>query len=929
MAPSNQALSTLSERDFARVAANTGRNRIDRDTIPTFVLGTIINVIDSTYSNIPIFNLQLLDKASLLDLNAQSASEDDLAITMTSNKNATSTSSTFAAEASASANFGGLIGASASAKYGHAQSLANSDGNVYVSMGRGKHGSYYQINTQDLASGIDFTPYLNGNELTDDEIKQYVDYEQVTVKQKTYISKLRFGGADGSGLIAWSEQNYYGNIRLITEMERIFALLREQYDRFEKEASIQNIIYTNMIIAKEKIGDAVKDFYAHVGTHFVSKLEFANYASGYGTLQFDETSSNEQSSYGAAVSLNGGIPSKFSGSAGASVSYARSNGWSQAMSGLHVEAHSRPSGVVSVDGFADEIMKMLTDNSKPLNVPNLTMPPSPKVTLGKVPELKKKRSTSPPESVFSSYADWKEYQADKKKAAKTDEGVRTAEQQVKEEGLKSLEASPKKTPLPNRKLYREFVRRLGSRPSEHKRSYGVDGEGRSNILRIDDMYVNGFETTPYESVIPSLRTNKIVLPKRTGEAGNYPNAYKLIMVINLFSQLADYVGFVSKFSVSNISADFCSAVLTFVDSFTDKSYEKIAAHMSAGKDIDAELLSDFAHAMYGDAEGAGGAEASELYRFLGRDIDRYNHVKYLLRPDIASLWRDAPGGYAPFYFGADSSIRFAGLNRIGTLFADSPSTQKQQAYKSKMEFDLTMRVDDLPNDIGKLYEGRAESPFYPIFRYENKLEPKFLFMQCAGKAQIIYSRSGIIHPFWKYEGLIFDRFVPLKNGDIGTDRIEPMDASIVDALMGTIEGFGLDEINRDYALYFPNKTQTKELRERSRVLQLRTSPFKDFVVRYGSYHNTFEGSMGYGWGYAYHDVWSLVVEDNLGNSSGSVVKVADGAQLRVTGFPVLLPIDYTRISGGYGSMVMGRSFGAHDVIQSPTLDSAIVTSMNR
>ncbi len=65
--------------------------------------------------------------------------------------------------------------------------------------------------------------------------------------------------------------------------------------------------------------------------------------------------------------------------------------------------------------------------------------------------------------------------------------------------------------------------------------------------------------------------------------------------------------------------------------------------------------------------------------------------------------------------------------------------------------------------------------------------------------------------------------------------------------------------------------------------------------------------------------------------SGYLVKVDDGSKKLLGAsekFPVLLPIGYSKITGGYGSLLMGSSFGADNLIGSPTYDAAVITSMH-
>ena len=433
------------ERDIDRLSTPNGRNLITADSISTFVLGTVVNVIESTYVNTPVFNLKLMDDDSLLDLNAQSAGNDDIATIMTSNKNATSFSYTQSLDTKTSANFAGLIGLGAAVHSDHSKALANSDGSIYVAMSRGRHGSYFEIQTEDLTSGLDLTPYLIGTELKESEIKEYVDYTEADAgsDQGTYIDALVFGKNRGYGQIDWGLRNVYGNVQLLTEMERLFSLLLEQYDEFEGNETVQNLLYANMLSLKQKIGHAVQDFYKHVGSHFVSRLSFINYAYGYGTLQFDESAGNQEGQFGVAVSLGGGIPSKVSAESSTSASFAQKSGWANAMKNLTIEAHSRPSGL-DVGSFASDIRAMLNNESGALSVPDLAMPTVAKIEVLDTPDIKKK-STTPPDSVFSNYKDWKEYQKDLKAKTNVDGTIKKENEELKKKGIEILEKGSGRT----------------------------------------------------------------------------------------------------------------------------------------------------------------------------------------------------------------------------------------------------------------------------------------------------------------------------------------------------------------------------------------------------------------------------------------------------------------------------------------------------
>lgn len=935
------------DRDIHRLSSPNTRHQINKDSVPTFVLGTIISTIDSTYSNTPVFNLKNLDQAGLLDLNPQSAAQDDLGILMTSNKNAASSSNAVSVDAKASANFGGIIGAAAAAHYDQSLSLANSDGNIYVTMNRGKHGSYYEINTEDLKSGYDFTPFLIGRELNADEIKQYIDYKQGFKKhglrKQYYINKLIFGGYEKSGLIDWDQRQIYGNIQLLTQMEMIFSLLLKQYKTFKGDDAIQNILYTLMMNLKYKISNAIQDFYAHVGTHFVSKLNFSNYAYGYGILQFTEASGNQESRTGVAVSVNGGVPSKFAIEGGTTVSYARQNGWANAMKNLSIEAHTRPPDVVEISNFAAQIKTILNDESKPLSVPNLGVPASPKVELPGKPDIKKK-NLGPPESVFASYSEWKEYQADLKKDQegknKVETTIETSDQELDEEGPDLLleEEEEDNSETAETHLYELYTKELGSLKNRTGGLNNGNTDAGSDILRIEDMFVSGFETTEYEAVIPSLRTSKIVLPKKKDQIDTYPNATRLLLAINIFRQLADYMNFISNFVISNIPGEFSTAINNFYDQFSQKGYDMVTTQMAIGKDIKTNLLRDFAKSMYGD-------ESSSLCQILNSDVDRFHYVKYLLKPGIMYLWRNAPGGYAPFFFEKDQSLRFASLKRIVDTIIREEKYHPCNDNQYKLEFDLSTQITDTPDDIADLYRGRTESPFYPIFRYELKNDPRLLFLQCVGRYQLIYGQNGLIHPFYADSG-----YPDISIGSIELDKdtishliedqtyqvdvIPDMNKTVINSLITYIKGFETDKINNNYALYFPDKSQTKELREANRViLAYDYTPDKNISSRYSPWQYipiTDKQTSRYSKGYGFINLYDGVIQQ-FDYLSGYLVKVDDGSKKLLGAtekFPVLLPIGYSKITGGYGSLLMGSSFGADNLIASPTYDAAVITSMH-
>jgi hypothetical protein len=944
----------LEDRDISRIANSPNNNKINNDSISTFVLGTMINTIDSTFVNTPIFNLKTLDDDGLLDLNAQSASQDDMSILMTSNKKAACNSNVFSVDAKVAANIGGIIGGSASAHYDQSMSLANSDGNIYVAMQRGKHGSYYQILISDFKAGLDLTPYLIGKELTTSEIEKYVSYKQVSSEGKQYINELAFGGYDESGLIKWSERKYYENVQLLTRMEEIFAILLDQYATFKDNEKIKNILYANMVKLKfEKISHAVKDFYSHVGTHFVSKLKFSNYAYGYGTLNFSESSGNQESRLGVATSISGGIPTKTSGEASTEVSYAQKNGWAGAMKNLSIKASSRPAGVVNIESFATNIMNILNAEGKPLSVPNLDVPKSPKVELLAKPEVKKK-SVGPPDSVFSSYKDWKDYQDDLKKDEKgkdkTHEVIEKTAKEITSKGYVDIELQEfhsngqNNDKINNNKyLYETFKQELYELKANRKLndcsdSQFIDDNGNaadeSSLLRINDMFVSGYEVAPYELVIPSLRTNKLILPERKEDIDSYPNASKLFLVINLFNQLADYTKFISNYSVSNISEKFFANIEKFVAKFSEEGYDLITKWMVVGTDIPADLLHGFEAKMYFDQE-------SILFICLEEDPDKVNYIKYLLKPEVMYLWRDAPGGYAPFCVDNNQNISFVAPSKSSSKH-ETCGESGAQYYPAHIGtyYDLSKQITETPDDMSQLYKDSSASPLYPIFRYESKNNPKFLFLQLIGRYQFIYGRNAQIKPCI-FDGPHSIRTFSLKENvfsnnftiyDVMYDIFPVMEKSTTDLLLPHVEGFNIDKIDQNYAIFYPSKTQTKTLREQNKVIQIgdqlnvneHQPTVQSTLIRKPVNKECF-----YWVAYAVENLFYSTIKEKEGQAA-YIVKIEDGSKKPVSDpekFPLLMPIDYSKITGD-GCLLMGNSFGARNLINSPTYDAAVIASIH-
>ena len=826
------------DRDIHRLKAVIGRNTINSEAIKSFPLGTAINTIDSTYLPFPVFDMALLNKDNKIRLDSQRSRTEE-SMVMRSNKTAATMSWSLSNDANIGVNVMGVFGASAAAHYDHSEATAKSDGAAYASIVKGKSNVYYELLTGDLAEGFNLTPYLIGNDLNDPEsdikIEDYVSYTERQVAEndiRTYIDSVTFNGINGSGLIDWGNLQYYGNIQLITEMETIFGMLREQYDTFEGNQVVQATLLSLMCTVKEKIGHAVMDFKAHIGTHFVSNLKLGNYAYGYGKLNFDESYGSAENRYGASLSLSGSIPNKASANAGASVGFARKNGWGAAMKDLSVTVDAFPAdAVVSLSEFRTSIASMLGDESKPLRIPDLSVPETPKVTV-KEPEAVKKKSVGPPDCVFASYKEWLKYQDDKKNENEIEKKQEEAiEEQEEDPGGFSDDDDddqPDNEMMTLTGQRRRSVKTLDEQTALHEdfmkeisriRSAGPMREGSptTDIIKIDDMFAYAFEITPYDYVIPALRTMKIELPEEAGSMDFYPNATKLLTQMHNWRKAVEYVNFISQFSVSNINESFRESFKTFYAKYVKAANQTITSALSAGHDVEKDNYRGFLTKMYRTDKVTG----CQLYKDLGSDMDRFNYIRYLLESPQYNLWKKAPGGYAPFaflshtgepYFGQLESIMIS-LEESGDLHDLS-----YWLWKSKLVFDTKQKLTDTPQDVSVLYDGLTQSPLYPVFRYQQKNAPKLLFLQFAGKYQLIYGKNGVILPFV----FRFNEFLPIQlDQSCFSAPAQDISKSIINELNEYIEGYDPEtDFDNDYALYFSDKTQTPELRESFRVLLL-------------------------------------------------------------------------------------------------------------
>jgi hypothetical protein len=156
---------------------------------------------------------------------------------------------------------------------------------------------------------------------------------------------------------------------------------------------------------------------------------------------------------------------------------------------------------------------------------------------------------------------------------------------------------------------------------------------------------------------------------------------------------------------------------------------------------------------------------------------------------------------------------------------------------------------------------------------------------------------------------------------------------VINEMLQYLEGFEIEnDFDRNYALYFKDATQSKDLREnwRALIVDFPHNPMTFAYHRASHYDQDVDPyHVDEYFSFAFSDFWSAL--GSYGAVDGYVVRVEDGMQKHkkhIAGFRLLLPVDYSKFNGKYGSLLMRSSFGTNDLIGNPTYDAAVVNSMH-
>ncbi|KGH25692.1 hypothetical protein [Comamonas testosteroni] len=724
--PTLAAHASMDEEDFERYLLNAGRGTdITQETIKSLSVGASIDSAASTYNLRPIFDLGRLKEDNRLSVDT-TRSQQKTELKITSNKTASSTSSQTTIDGSASGSYAGF---KAAAAYHQANAWKNtqSDGSISVQMVSANTNNIAAILSSGFSDADNLTPYLIGTKLTDAQLSSDISVAEGPPTSacggKTYIA----GVAVNRYKLADTEP--YANMQLLTRMESVFTDLRAQHELCA-DAAIKAQTIGYMTELRRKIVSAIADFYAFNGDSFVSQTTSMNQGIGKGQLSFSNADGNTESQYGASLSAEYQTGA-FGGGASGSFQYYKQNGWATAVQNVQVSAESWPAGVADTSAWVSSLNTMLKDQSASLVPPLGSLPKDPGVKPPTPVGPKKEKQEGPPDSAFASYADWKQYQADKK-SAKDADVLERVHQRVENE---PLVANDKRTlqSSPGNSEYLQFIAelddlKLRARQPQKPPQAGASTDG--NLVRFDKMYVNGFETLPYDAVIPQLRP-KLDIPGVSKAIGSFPQLMEMMLTVEKLGKLDSYLRFLANLSVSNVTPEMSARYHQFFLKSSARAYDLVTLSLGQGTDITPEVLAGYKKAMLGT--NASRAE-SELYKNL-QDLDYYDYVVgTLLDPAKGKAWSTAPGGYMPLRWTPDGGtelVTWTGLpvgkdDGVTGVNFSNPNINPLSLYQSAKAI---------------------QTPWYPVYIFNQGNTPTLVFVQHFGAYQAIYGARWVVQPY--------------------------------------------------------------------------------------------------------------------------------------------------------------------------------------
>lgn len=787
--PTLAAHASMDEEDFDRYLLTAGKGTpITPETIKSLSVGSGINSAQSTYNLRPIFDLGRLKEDSRLNVDT-TRSQQKTVLRVTSSKAASTSADQFTLDVSASGSMGGEWGgAKAAAAYHHASARRNtqSDGTVSVQMVSANTNNIVSILGSGFSGSENFTGYLTGTKLTEEQLRSYVATTESTPTGvcggKPYTTSVKVSQ------YKLSDTDPYANIQILSRMESVFADLKAQYELCA-DASIRPVLVRQMTELRGKIESAIADFYAANGDAFVSQTTSMNQAIGSGQMSFSSKDGNAEAQNGASLSAQ---YQTLAGGAGgsATVQFYKQNGWATALTNVQVQAEAKPAGVADTTAWVSSIQSMLKDQGGSLVPPMGSLPKDPGVKLP-TPVGEKHDEEAPPSTAFTSYDQWKEYLADKKKAAQDAEELARAKKRVEEQPLVNDDKALLQAGQGD--AYLQLIAELDDLKERARQNQQLQhppqaGAGDGNLVRFDKMFVSGFETLPYDAVIPQLRPN-LDIPGLDKAIGSFPNLMEIMLVSEKLGKLDSYLAFLASVSVSNVTPQMSTRYHEFFQKASTRAYDLVALSLSQGADLTPAVLAGYKKAMLGTTSAK--AE-SELYKSL-QDIDAYNYVVgTLLDPARGKAWTVAPGGYIPMRWNPD----FSGGMQLVTWTALSQERGGHRGKEGVVAIDFTNPNAD-PLTLYRNGMKTLQTPWYPVYVFNLSKAPTLVFVQHFGAYQAIYGPRWVTRPFDGDTPVIpslvpkWQDYLPLGSQDMRT-------------VMTNANNDFLQHMRWDSSVYFPN-----------------------------------------------------------------------------------------------------------------------------
>lgn len=722
----------MDEDDFQRFIHYASRGTsITPENIKSLSVGASLNSASSTYNLRPILDLGQMKNDSLIDVDT-TQSEAKTTVSIESTKAASSSSNRLDKATALAVNIYGIKGG-LEAHLSNAYQNAASDGTVNIRMTYANTGNTISVLSTGFTDTQNLTAYLIGKQLSEEDLQKFVkvsmDNEYPGCPHITDIVVSNYKYADAEP---------YANIQVLTRMQLTFEQLKKQYDKCSTPA-IQAQLIGHMITLRRKISAAIADFYAFNGDSFVSKVSAMNEALGDGKLEFSSSSGSDESRYSAAASVK---YSGFSlgGSVQASIDEYKQNGWANALKNVQVSAVSHPANVVDTSGWASSLQAMLEKESGSIVPPLATLPKDPGAKLPDPIELRKKPSEDPPESVFSSYSDWKQYQQDKKdeedsKTLKKSHKIvdtGSADDWVHKNKEISLQAS--QTSFSD--FYDELAELSAHARAENSGSLSEEGFG-ANIVRMENMYVVDFESTPYDAIIPQLRPN-LDIPGQDKLIGSFPNIMTLMLYMEKLGRLDSYLRFIANLPVSNVPLEMSDRYHKFYLSAYEGGFNLISISLNQGQDLSDALLVNYMQKILGSNDQP---TSSDLYKLL-EDIDAWRYITgTLLDPHKGKVWQAAPGGYLPLSHNQSGTPGLVIWDQLNTNFWLNTGEDTAKDRSRFIEY-----KNPMANPLG-LFKGQPiQTPWFPVYIYNQGKESTLVFMQHFGAYSSIYGSRWVVQP---------------------------------------------------------------------------------------------------------------------------------------------------------------------------------------